>query len=189
MVRRITGDGAPGRWDVSDERITSLLSYSFDAGKGIGRVDVKTMGKITLEGLDTVQTLYLSTGNTGASGRFGVGAASINATVRLAVNVTGSQADGSDLTLTEFVAVRVVLTNPRFDAGFDAGVDTSLVSGYTLEQRRNPACAAAAVKALRLSSVNYTGSIGSVTLTPWGDAVGDLERGLDGVVGLSLIHI
>ena len=63
---------------------------------------------------------------------------SINATVRLAVNVTGSQADGSDLTLTEFVAVRVVLTNPRFDAGFDAGVDTSLVSGYTLEQRRNP---------------------------------------------------
>ena len=183
LVRRITGDGAPGRWDVSDERITSLLSYSFDAGKGIGRVDVKTMGKITLEGLDTVQTLYLSTGNTGASGRFGVGAASINATVRLAVNVTGSQADGSDLTLTEFVAVRVVLTNPRFDAGFDAGVDTSLVSGYTLEQRRNPACAAAAVKALRLSSVNYTGSIGSVTLTPWGDAVGDLERGLDGVVG------
>ena len=116
MVRRITGDGAPGRWDVSDERITSLLSYSFDAGKGIGRVDVKTMGKITLEGLDTVQTLYLSTGNTGASGRFGVGAVSINATVRLAVNVTGSQADGSDLTLTEFVAVRVVLTNPRFDA-------------------------------------------------------------------------
>ena len=35
LVRRITGDGAPGRWDVSDERITSLLSYSFDAGKGI----------------------------------------------------------------------------------------------------------------------------------------------------------
>ena len=182
LVRKITGD-TPGRLDVSNERITSALRFSFDAGKDIGRVDVKTMGKISLEGLDTVQTLYLRPGDTGVAGGFGVGAESINATVRLAVKVTGSQSDGSELILTEYVAVRVALENPRLDAGFDAGVDTSLVSGYTLEQRRNPGCAAAAIKALRLSSVNYTGSIGSVTLTPWGDDTGDLERGLDGVVG------
>ena len=31
-------------------------------GRESRQVDVKTMGKITLEGLDTVQTLYLSTG-------------------------------------------------------------------------------------------------------------------------------